>query len=139
MRLIVDTNVLISALLKDSITREILLLPFFDFYLPEFALDEINRHKERIVKISGLSVTEIDMILGVLLESVTIAPEEEISPHLTRAKEIIGHIDPGDIPFVALALAFDNDGIWSNDSHFDSITEMKVWKTKDIFKYLEKL
>ena len=27
MRLIVDTNVLISALLKDSITREILLLP----------------------------------------------------------------------------------------------------------------
>ncbi|MBI5968326.1 MAG: hypothetical protein HY882_10785 [Deltaproteobacteria bacterium] len=42
MRLVVDTSILISSLIKDSITREILLLLFISFYLPEFALEEIE-------------------------------------------------------------------------------------------------
>jgi predicted nucleic acid-binding protein len=40
MRLVIDTSVLISSLTKDSVTREILLLPFMKFYLPEYALEE---------------------------------------------------------------------------------------------------
>ena len=35
MNLIIDTNILISSLLKDSLSRELLLNEFFEFYLPE--------------------------------------------------------------------------------------------------------
>ncbi len=41
MRLVLDTNILIAALIKDSLTREILLFPGFEFLLPEYALEEI--------------------------------------------------------------------------------------------------
>ena len=43
MRLVLDTNILIAALIKDSITRRILLLPGLEFLLPAFALDELAR------------------------------------------------------------------------------------------------
>ena len=118
MRIVVDTNILISSLIKDSITREILLLPYMDFYLPEFALEEVEAHKVKISKLSGLSSDEIDFFLDLLLENISIVPAQTIRPYLKEAEKIIGDIDPGDIPFVALALAVDNDGIWTNDKHF---------------------
>lgn len=45
MRLVLDTNILIAALIKDSVTRRILLLPDLEFSLPAFALDELARHR----------------------------------------------------------------------------------------------
>jgi len=43
MRLVLDTNILIAALIKDSLTRNILFLPDFEFLVPEYALEEVNR------------------------------------------------------------------------------------------------
>ena len=139
MRLIVDTNILISSLIKDSITREILLLPFTDFYLPEFALEEVEAHKTKISKLSGLSRDEIDFFLDLLLENISIVPARTIRPYLKEAEKIIGDIDPGDIPFIALALAVDNDGIWSNDKHFRKVKKLKVWKTPELLAYIKKM
>ena len=78
MRLVIDTSVLISSLIKDSITREILLLPFMKFYLPEYALEEIDVHKTKISRLSGLSLDEIDIILNLLLENISITPVQTI-------------------------------------------------------------
>ncbi len=61
MKLIVDSSVLISALIRDSVTREILLLPFFEFLLPEYALEEIELRRSKIGKLSGLRYEEIDI------------------------------------------------------------------------------
>jgi len=61
-----------------------------------------------------------------------------IKPHLEEANKLIGSIDPNDIPFVALALAVENDGIWSSDKHFKRIKGIKVWKTSDLLVYLKK-
>lgn len=132
MKLVIDTNVIISALLKKSVTREILLFPSLEFVLPEYALEEIEAHKESISRRSGLSIEEIDVILSILLENITIVPAAEIKPFLAKADKIIGHIDPFDIPFVALSLSVENDGIWSNDKHFENLKGIKVWKTADL-------
>ena len=139
MRLVIDTSVLISSLIKDSVTREILLLPFMKFYLPEYALEEIEVHKTKISRLSGLSLDEIDIILNLLLENISITPVQAIQPFLAEAERIIGGIDPSDIPFVALALSIDNDGIWSSDKHFERIKQIKVWKTSDLLRHIKKL
>ena len=139
MRLVIDTSVLISSLIKDSVTREILLLPFMKFYLPEYALEEIEVHKTKISRLSGLSLDEIDIILNLLLENISITPAQTIQPFLAEAERIIGGIDPSDIPFVALALSIDNDGIWSSDKHFERIGQIKVWKTSDLLRHIKKL
>ena len=44
MKLIVDTNILISSLLKDSTVIEILLNESLNFYLPEIVLSEVNKY-----------------------------------------------------------------------------------------------
>ena len=139
MRLVIDTSVLISSLIKDSVTREILLLPFMKFHLPEYALEEIDVHKTKISRLSGLSSDEIDIILSLLLENISIVPAQIIQPNLIEAERIIGGIDPGDIPFVALALSIENDGIWSSDKHFEKIEQIKVWKTSDLLRHIKKL
>ena len=58
----------------------------------------------------------------------------KIKDNLTKAHRIIGSIDPFDVPFVALALSIENDGIWSNDKHFENLKGIKVWKTAEILK-----
>ncbi|MDE1823803.1 MAG: hypothetical protein KGH74_00715, partial [Candidatus Micrarchaeota archaeon] len=45
-------------------------------------------------------------------------------------------IDADDTPFIALGLAIANDGIWSDDSHFQKQKMIKVWKTSDLIPYL---
>jgi len=139
MRLVIDTSVLISSLIKNSVTREILLSPFLTFFLPEFALEEIETHKKKISRLSGLPLDEIDILLNLLLENISIIPTQTIKPHLEEAERIIGCIDPNDIPFVALSLAIENDGIWSSDKHFEKLKKIKVWKTSDLIKHFKKL
>ena len=45
---------------------------------------------------------------------------------LGLAENIIGKKDPKDIPFIAAALAFTVDGIWSNDRDFESQSICKM-------------
>jgi predicted nucleic acid-binding protein len=108
------------------------------FYLPEYALEETEIHKPKTSRLSGLSFDEIDILLNSLLENISIVPAQTIRPYLKKAERIVGGIDPGDIPFVALALAVENDGIWSNDKHFKAIKRIKVWKTSDLLIHLKK-
>ena len=137
MRLVIDTSILISALLKDSVTRQILLFSSIDFLLPEYAFEEIEKHKDNVSIRSGLSRGEIEIVLSLIIENITIIPASKLKPYMEKAHKIIGSIDPFDVPFVALALSIDNDGIWSNDKHFKNLKGIKIWKTSDIFNYLK--
>lgn len=79
---------------------------------------------------------ELDLLLSILLESVFVVPMERIVPHLAAAEKLIGASDPDDVPFVALALAEENDGIWSNDRAFEGLPGIRVWKTTELKAYL---
>jgi predicted nucleic acid-binding protein len=129
MRLVLDTNVLIAALIKDSITRRILLLPDLAFLLPAFALDEIAIHRSKILRATRLKGDELDLLLTLLLTSVTVVPFERLAPYLSEADALIGAIDPDDVPFVALALAEEHEGIWSNDHAFENLPGIQCWTT----------
>ena len=45
MKIVLDTNILISALIKDSITRKIIFESNSEFYYPETSLHELRKHK----------------------------------------------------------------------------------------------
>lgn len=137
MRLVIDTGILISALLKDSVTREILLFSSGDFLLPEYAFEELEKHKDSISARSGLSREDIEIVLSLIIENITIIPASKLKPHMQKAHNLIGCIDPLDVPFAALALAVENDGIWSNDKHFENLKGIKIWKTSEVFNYIK--
>ena len=139
MKLIIDTNILISSLLKDSTTREILLNESLIFYLPEIVLSEVNKYLPYIIQKSELSEEEIKKLLNTLLEDLILVPIDEYEKKMNEGMKIIGNIDEKDTQFIALALSIENDGIWSNDKHLDKQKKIKVFKTNDILNLLEEL
>ena len=139
MKLIIDTNILISSLLKDSTTREILLNESLNFYLPEIVLSEVNKYLPYIIQKSELSEEEIKKLLNTLLENLILVPIDEYEKKMDEGMKIIGNIDEKDTQFIALALSIENDGIWSNDKHFEKQKKIKVFKAIDILNLLEEL
>jgi predicted nucleic acid-binding protein len=139
MKLIIDTNVLISSLLKDSTTRELLLNESFEFYLPEIVMSEVKKYFTYIIQKSGKSEEEIKKLLNILLENLNLVPIDEYEDQLDEALKIMSKIDEKDTQFIALALSIKNDGIWSNDKHFDKQEKIRNYKTIDIINLLKKI
>ena len=130
--LVVDTNEIISALIKDSFRRKILLSPGYRFYAPDFALEEINKHIDTVVKKSKLDRKQVKLLLDMLLERVSVVEFEAYKDNYPLAEQLIGGIDKNDVPFVALALSIKNDGIRTDDGHFLEQNKIKIWNTKDL-------
>jgi predicted nucleic acid-binding protein len=139
MKLVVDTNIVIAALLRDSVTRKILLHPLFSFYIPEYAFNEIERHENELLKKSGLTRHRFHELVNSLKKHLSIVPTEEFIGHYPDAHNAMKDIDETDAPFIALSLSFDNDGVWTNDAHFEKQYLVRVWSTADLFNELKEL
>ncbi len=136
MKLVINSNILISALIKNSITRKILLNPKFEIYLPEFSLNEIRKYLPEITKKANVSEKTIEIVMNQILENIHIVPLDDYKDELTKAIDLIGAVDEKDVPFLALALSITNDGIWSNDKHFKKQNVVITYSTEDIVKSL---
>lgn len=49
MKLVLDSNIIFSALIKKSITRDIIISDLFELYAPEYIFNEITKHKELLL------------------------------------------------------------------------------------------
>lgn len=134
MRLVIDSNIVISALIKDSISRKIIMNHKFYFISPNYILDEIKKYKNLILRKSNLTNEQFTIILSILFTRIDIIPERIYTEHFSKASEEIHDIF--DVPFLALALSFEDTGIWSDDKHFDIVSSVKIYKTKDLIDYL---
>jgi putative PIN family toxin of toxin-antitoxin system len=138
MKLVIDTNIIISGLLKQSITRKILLSEFFEFYLPEIVMKEVKKYSPYIMEKSDLSQDQLKNLLSIFLENITLVPMNKYKDKMNEAMEIMAKIDEKDSQFIALALAIKNDGIWSNDRHFEKQDKIQVFNTSDIINFFKK-
>ena len=139
MIFIIDSNIIFSALLKEGKIRELLIDSPFILYAPEATLVEIRKHEEVILKKSGLTKDEFRTLFGFIIGNISIVNKEDYKKYIVEAEEIIGSVDRDDIPFIALALAIPNDGIWTEDNHFQKQKKIPIWKTEDIIKIVELL
>lgn len=136
MRLIVNTNRIIAALIKDSYSRKIIMSRKFELITIGFANSEVLKYKKEILKKAALSDKEFDTLLSIFFTKIYVVDDSVIRSKKGQAKKIMDKIDPDDSPFVALALAIENDGIWSDDKHFKEQAAIKIWNTKDLVKYV---
>ena len=136
MILIVDTNIIVSGLLKKGITRRLLIHPDLKLFTPEFTLIEIVNIKKEFHNKSELGREEFSILLEGIISHIAVVPIIDFKKKWLDAYNIMAPIDVYDTPFVALALAFDNDGIWTNDKDFEKQDIVKIWKTKDLVKIL---
>lgn len=119
MRLVVDTNRFISALLRAGSTRRAFVETESELFAPVDVLDEIARHRASLVSRSGLAPADFETLLDALLAPIQWVPPHEFEPYLLVANVAMQNADPNDTTFLAAALAVDADAIWSEDKHFD--------------------
>ena len=137
MKLIVDSNRILSALIKDGLTRKLLFSKEFEFYTPDYVLEEVREYKEYVVKKTGMTFEQIELLFQIVLENINIIPEEKVKKKMEEAIKIMENIDRDDSPILACALVVPNDGIWTEDKHFEKQTKVKVWKTEELITILE--
>ena len=137
MKLVIDANIAIAALLRDSTTRRILFHPLLELHSPAYLNDEIEEHWERLREIARLGKLAFKEAVKTVLEHITIHKEEDYSEKLVAAYQKMQAIDETESPYLALAQAIGADGIWSNDQHFHEQHEVVVFSTKDLFEINE--
>ena len=93
MKIIIDTNVLMAGLIKDSIVRTVLLTKDIKFFLPEFAIQEIKKYEPELLKKSGYTKKEFKTMMNLLLEKIKIIPKSMISESMIRAEKIMSDVD----------------------------------------------
>ena len=137
MKIIVDTNRIIAALIKNSTSRAVLFSNKFEFLTVEFARKELGNHKKEILAKTHITETALDTLIAALFKRIYVVDDVAIKETLDQAKEIMDKIDLDDTPFIALALSVESDGIWSDDKHFTMQKIIKIWKTGDMLKLLD--
>lgn len=80
MKLVVDTNILISALIRDSIDRKIVFTSDFEFHVPEYAFSEIKKYKGMIMSKSKLDEANYELFLNLLKTRVGIVSANSKKP-----------------------------------------------------------
>lgn len=132
MEVIIDTNILFSAIIKNSTTRRLILEYDNYFLFPEYIFEETEEHKNELLIKSGMDDEDFSKLLGIILQKVMIIPNEKLLPCLPEALEIIKDIDINDVLFIACALAYPNSILWSDDKNLKKQTKITVKCTKEI-------
>lgn len=122
MKVVVNTSVIISALMKRrSLAYYVLTRLEHDYFTPAYALTEIFEHLDEIERRSELTARELIERLFILLERLKIVSEEEVREHLDEAIRVMGGRDVRDAPFLAALMAIDGDAILSYDEDFSEV------------------
>ncbi|MDO8624464.1 MAG: PIN domain-containing protein [Candidatus Diapherotrites archaeon] len=137
--LVIDANIVVSALLKDSTTRKLLLdekTP--KLFAPEFIQEEIRKHAPEFAKKIGTSRSRIDETVALLFETskTTVIEKMGYAGFLQEAQRISP--DPNDTPYFALALKMDCP-LWSNDSALKKQSRVPVFSTTELLAQKRKV
>ncbi|MFT4304504.1 MAG: PIN domain-containing protein [Candidatus Woesearchaeota archaeon] len=128
MELIIDANVLFSALLKDSVTSDLLFKN--TLYAPEFIIEEFKKYKEELKKKTKRSEEDFIRFFQILENNITLIPKEALKPYIKKA-EIISP-DPKDVLYFALALKL-KCAIWSQDKALKNQKSVVVYNTEELY------
>ncbi|MDY6776452.1 MAG: PIN domain-containing protein [Halobacteria archaeon] len=131
MKLVIDANVVISALIADSKTRELIVTLEPDLLTPEFVHDEVENYEDMIAVKSGMEPDRVEQFMDLLFRYIETTPADEFYQSIETAKEAIGDTDPDDVLYLACAIER-NAAIWSDDSDFDRQDLVDTYSTSDV-------
>ncbi len=127
MNLVIDANILFSALLKDSTTSDILFK--HTLYAPEFIFEEFRKYKDYLKSKTKRSEEEFNDLFTLFERRVILIPKKEIDSFIVKAEMISS--DPKDIAYFALALKI-KCPIWSNDKELKKQQAVKIYSTEEL-------
>ena len=136
MKLVIDSNRIIAALVKDSYSRKIILHSDLELLAINMSQKDIQKYRKDILSKAKITEEQFNSVFEKLNERMIKLDDAIIQGKMKEAKEIMDKVDKDDTPFIAAALATKAD-IWSDDKHFEKQNRIKIWKTKDLSQYLK--
>lgn len=135
MILIVDANIVVAAIVKDSMTRKLIVFSSHELFAPAHLLDELYEHKKEILRKAGISSLEFGLLVESVFKNIEIVEENAFKPYFKKAKEAVSDVD--DVPYVALALYLEKAtrkacSIWSQDKRLKQQSFVRVLTTEEI-------
>ena len=107
-KIVIDTNIVFSSLLGNYKIIEFLMCENNKLFIPKIFFVEIFIHKEKLTKISKLSLNEVNEFLLLITKNLIVIDEKLIPENIkSKALELVEDIDIKDLPFVALSLYLD--------------------------------
>jgi len=129
MKIVIDANILFSALIVKGRTDELILRNSLELFAPDFLLKEFNKYLLLILEKTRRSDQEILNAYNLIIKRITFIKENDFSDYITNAEEICP--DENDIFYFALALKL-NCGIWSNNKLLKNQEVITVYSTSDL-------
>jgi predicted nucleic acid-binding protein len=130
MRIVVDTNIVFSAILNtNSKIAQILLQPGsrVNFYATEQLLKEIEEHKAKIKQLTDYSHIELNRVIKLITGRIRFINVKLISKDSFRRAELLTHdVDIDDTEFVALTEHIKGK-FWSGDKELQHGLMKKGW------------
>lgn len=130
MRVVVDTNIVFSAILDtDSKIAQIILQPRtrLNFYSTEQLLFEIDEHKQKLQKFTNYSDDELTKIIRLLTNKIRFINVALIPINIyKKAEKLTNNIDEDDCEFVALTMHV-RGKFWSGDNTLRKGLVSKNW------------
>ena len=134
MKIVVDTNIVFSAILNSTGRIGQILITSksnFQFYSCVFLKTELNRHQDKLLKLTKLSIGELEELQDLITKNITFI-HESLLPEKTiiAAEKLLIDVDINDSVFVALTKNL-KAKLWTGDKEL--IKGLKSKKFKDVF------
>lgn len=132
MKLVVDANIMIAAVMRDSTTRKLFFDPRLSLFAPEVLRAEVLKNietNEEILARVKLPISELRSIFSLLCNRITFVPTELHEHLFPDALKVAPHKE--DAPYIALALHLQFP-LWSHDCGIAKQKLVKVVDTKQI-------
>jgi len=133
MELILDANILFSALIKNSVTAELIFEEDLQLYTADFIIDEFFKYEDLILKKTKRTKEQFVQIMHMLKDIINVLPEEEYYEFMEKAAMISP--DEKDTAYFALALKL-KCAIWSNDKKLKEQDKVTVYNTGELMKLI---
>jgi len=131
MHLIVDANVLFSALIRPNDTFLLLFEDALELHAPAYLLEELAEHRDEIAAKTSLEAGKFDQVLERISSRIRLAPWAALAAKEAEAMRISP--DAGDVPYFALALLLGPDvRIWSNDKKLRNQNHVPIISTSEL-------
>lgn len=132
MKIVVDANILFSALLRKGLTHKLMFDERLTLYAPQFLQIELQKYRQELKERTNIGEKEFDKALQMLLAKLHFVPDEETALYRDAVYHLVN--DKKDAPYLACALAINGD-LWTQDKALNQ-NRVKTWNTTQLAKQL---
>lgn len=134
MELVADTNIIVAAILRAGMTRNLFFNSEIQLFTPDHTHVELLKHQAEFLEKSGLNQIAFEQASRMVLGTVDIRPYETYSALENQAKNISP--DPDDWPFSAVCLQ-KKCALWSNEKRLKDQEKIRVYTTRELLDALK--